>query len=165
MLGGLHGLVKGREMAHAQGFMGRYRCQVQVQAPEPGQGAFGAHQKTRQVQGFVIAGDQFVDVVAANPPQQVWKAGGNFCGFPLAQCQQFFHQWRGLAEHEIGAFIHGPEGHRIAVGQQGINGMHVVHHVAVTNRTRAAGVVAGHATQCGAVGGGDIYGIPQAMGL
>ena len=49
-----------------------------------------------------------------------------------------------------------------AVGQDGVDGQHVVAHDAVADRARAAGVVAGHAADGGAARGGHVDRKPQA---
>ncbi len=55
------------------------------------------------------------------------------------------------------------ESSRRTVRQQGVDCAHVVHHVAVTNGACAAGIVSGHATKRGAVGGGYIHRVPQTV--
>ena len=52
-----------------------------------------------------------------------------------------------------------------AVGEQRIDAAHVVHHVAVAYRARAAGVVSGHAAQRRLRAGGNIHRKPQAVRL
>jgi len=58
-----------------------------------------------------------------------------------------------------------PEVDTVAVGQPGARADHVVHHVAVGNRARAAGIVAGHAAERGLCAGGDVHRKPQAVRL
>ena len=52
-----------------------------------------------------------------------------------------------------------------AVGQQGVDGAQVMHHVAVTQRARAATVVACHAAQGCAVAGRYVDRVEQALRL
>ena len=59
---------------------------------------------------------------------------------------------------------HLAEARLAAVGQDRVDGEHVVAHDAVADRARAAGVVAGHAADGGAAGGRHVDREPQARG-
>ena len=52
-----------------------------------------------------------------------------------------------------------------AVGQQCINGLKVVHHIAVAQRTRTTAVVASHTAKRRAITGGHVDRVKQAMGF
>ena len=59
--------------------------------------------------------------------------------------------------------VHRPEAPALAAGRQRIDGEHVVHHVPVGDRARAARVVARHAADRRLRAGRDIDGKPQAV--
>ena len=50
-----------------------------------------------------------------------------------------------------------------AIGQHGIDGHHVVHHIAVANRTRATGIIARHAPQGGLRTGRHVHRKPPSV--
>ena len=60
---------------------------------------------------------------------------------------------------------HGAEVQRFAARQHRVDRTHVVNHVAVAQRTRAAAVVAGHATERGAVSGRRVHREEQTLRL
>jgi hypothetical protein len=61
--------------------------------------------------------------------------------------------------------LHRAEADLAAVGEQRIDGQHMIAHDAVADRAGAAGVVARHAAERGPRGGRDVDRKPQAMGL
>ena len=113
-----------------------------------------------------MAGHQGVDVVTADPPEQGGEAARDLVRFTGAE--------RAHAAHEIGV---GPvageprevprdlaEPDRAPVREDRVDGADVVHHVAVADGAGAAGVVACHASDGGAVGGGDVDGEEEPPG-
>ena len=137
------------------------------------QGPLGAHQQVRGIDGPVIripgcpgrrtvqAGHQRVNVVAADPPEHVREPGPDLALLPSPQCHQ------GLPEGIPFRFRQGQrsEAAACAVGQDGVDGVHVVPHQAVAQGPAAAGVVGGHAPDGRPRGGGDVHGKPDTPGF
>ena len=179
-----HRLVEGREVTHPEHAVGRQRLQVELDLGEESERALGSHQQVGHVvaaghaaghaagrasdhRAGGTAGHEGVDVVAADPPEQGGEAARDLVGLAGAQ--------RAHAPDEIGVvFVAGEpreipgdlaEPHRVPVGENCADRVHVVHHVAVADGARAAGVVAGHAADGGAVGRRDVDGEEEALGL
>jgi hypothetical protein len=159
MLGRVHRLVKAREMANAQHLVPRDLLQLQLQAGKKRQRAFRTDQQARDV-GLVGLRD-LVDVVTADATQQRRKTAFYLLRLALAELDHFTHQ-AGTASLQRTVRRVG-EVRAAAVRQDGVDGLHVVHHVAVANRARAATVVAGHAAEGGAIPGGDVDRIEKPM--
>ena len=106
-----------------------------------------------------------VDVVAADPAQQFREPGLDLVRLATVQRPHVADQTAIALGLDIVAEIAGHLGEtRLgAVGQDGVDGAHVVHHVAVADRASAAAVVGGHAADCGAVAGRDIDREPQLV--
>ena len=136
-----------------------------MDAPRISERAFRADQEMREIvreRRAFRAGLHHVDVVALHSAQHLGPA--RFDLRRLAPHHGVHARNEGLigrgrarnmvarAEVECGA-----------VGEQCIDAAHVVHHVAVTNGARAAGVVPGHATQGCLRAGGNIHRKPQAV--
>ena len=157
MLRGIHRLVKTAEMADAEHLVADHRPQFQFDLGGEGQGAFGADQQMRHVVGR-IARHQRIEIVAADPALHLWKFFRDLGGFARAQRQHVAKQVgpavvaRDLAEVQ-----------QLAVGQRRLHRQRVVAHGAVSQRTSAAGIVAGHAADGGARCGGDIDRKPQPV--
>ena len=106
-----------------------------------------------------------VDVVAADAPQHLRHA----CARSRpARARRSRRARAASAAMRGGAAVHlalGAETRLGAVGQQRVDREHVVHHVAVGDRARAAGVVAGHAAERRLRRRADVDREPQAVRL
>ena len=169
MLGEIHRLMEAREIHHAQHFVSRQRCKLQRDLPAEGEGAFGAHQQMRKIGhairavGLGILAIEHVDVVARDAPQDLGHLLDNLCGFALCDLLQACDQ---RLQARVGR--HGIECREtglITVGEHRVDADHVVHHVAVFDRARTAGIVAGHAAYRALGRGRHIDRKPQAMRL
>ena len=164
MLGGIHRLVEAAEMADAQHLVADDGPQFQLDLGGEGQRAFGADQKMRHIVGRV-ARHQRIEIVAADAALHFRKSLGDFLGLALAQRQHVAKQSRshlaGVGAREIARDL--AEMQRRAVGERRLHRARVVAHGAISERTPAAGIVAGHAADGGARGGGDVDRKPQAV--
>ncbi len=145
--------------------MRRDRLQLEMDAGRERERSLGADEQVRQVR--VSAVDQGVDVVAADPALQLGKSSIDLAGFPPPQLQHGADQ---LAVARISPAVAGlsfdraePTGH--AVGEDGFDRPDIVAHGAVTDRTGAAAVVAGHPADGGAAAGRDVDREHQVVGL
>ena len=159
----VHRLVEAAEVADAEHLVADQGPQLQFDFGREGERAFGADQKMRHVVRRV-AGDQRIEVVAADPALHLWKPFGDFRGFASTERQHVAKQCcPRIAVAQRIAGIDRAEMQPGAVGECGIHGQCVVAHGAVAQRAPAAGIVAGHAADGGARGGGDIDRKPQAV--
>ena len=108
---------------------------------------------------------QGIDVVTSHPAldvrvMQVRIAGSDFCRFPPAQLQQGFGNLAVVLRDSPGLKIawDGTEMQLAAIRQQGIDGVDILHHAAVTDGARAAGIIAGHAANSSPGRGRDVHG-------
>ena len=149
-------------MTDAQGFVFRQRRQLELDTPRKRQRAFRPDQQMRHIGA---RGQHHVEVVTADPaqhfritllnlfrlaPRNLVDAGDQIA-ITLGRIQLL--QIFGKRAETVGA----------AVRQPGINAQHVVHHIAVLNRARAAGVVAGHAADGRLRAGRHVHRKPQAV--
>ena len=125
------------------------RLQIELDRGEEGERAFRSHQEMRHVVAGIV---DHVDVVAADPAQQLGEARCDLVGLAAVK--------RAHAPHQVAIALRpdriieiaadGTEMRRRAIRQDRVDGVHVVHHVAVAQRARAATVVGGHAADGGA---------------
>ncbi len=90
-----------------------------------------------------------IDVVAADTPQDLGHALCNFCPFTQRYALQAADD---IANPAV--FLHAIQTLETplrAIRQDGVDGCHVVHHIAVLNRPGTAGIIARHAAN-GALG-------------
>ena len=119
------------------------------------QGALGAHDDPRHVQRPVL--DELVEVVAADAPPVLGVAGANLAGVLVAQpghlAVDLAFEARGphLGAEALGGHL--AEDDPAAVAQERGQLDHVLHREPVGDRVGAAGVVAEHPADGGAVGG------------
>ncbi len=160
----LHRLVKRREMADAQSLVFRQRRQPQLDAAREGQRALGADQQMRHVH---TGWQHHVEVVTADSAQYLRITVFDFLGFAARNAGDAFHEVAVRARAvEFGQVLRQrAEAILRTVRQPGIDAQHVVHHVAVFDGARAAGIVAGHAADGGLRAGRDIHREPQAVGF
>ena len=164
MLGRIHRLVKAAEMADAEHLVADHRPQLQFDLGGEGQRAFGADQQMRHVVRRV-ARHQRIEIVAADAALHFWKSFGDLGRLALAEIEHVAKQrkpaLRGIHPRQIARHL--AEMQERAVGQRRIHRQRVVAHGAVAQRTAAAGIVAGHAADGGARGGGDVDRKPQPV--
>ncbi len=161
MLGRFHRLVKGREVTYAQDLVRRDRLQFELQTGEKRQRTFRTDQQACQVARLDI--HQFIDIVTTNTPQQLREAPRDFIRLALTQFAQFVYQL-GVGAILVG-IRQGGEPLAATIGQHRIDRAYVVYHVAVTNRARAATVVARHTAEGGTVTSRHIDRVEQPMGF
>ena len=115
----------------------------------------------------MAAGRDGVDVVAADPAQQLRPAGVDLIGLARRDGAKAGDQVpiRPSAVHGFDGAGDLAEMPRLAVRHHGVDGAHVLDHVAVPDGPRPAAVVAGHAADGGAAGGRRVDGKEQPMGL
>ena len=168
-----HGLLEGGEVHHAEPFVLGQGREFERNRLKGGQRAFGAHQQVRQVQAAVAGVGPLalrmknIQVVATHPTHDL--------GPDLADV--LFHRIRNLEETRdqlrettrgqlhVTAVSKPTEVSLCAVLQNGVDAQHVVNHVAVVQRPRATGVVAGHTAKCALRSRGDIHWEPDPLGL
>ena len=109
-----------------------------------------------------------VDVVAADPSEQRREASRDLVGLAGAESAHAPDQIEVAAvacavrdTGEVARRLAEPD--RAPVGEDRVDGVHVVHHVAVADGARAAGVVAGHAADRGPVGRGHVHGEEEPL--
>ncbi len=135
--------------------MPRDRLQFELDLVEEGERALGTDQQPRHV----VAGlANAVDVVAADPPQNLGKAPLDLLGLAPVQGAHAGHELAIPLRHRAAIGIswkipgHLAEPRRGAIGEQRVDAAHIVHHVAVAQRARATAVVGGHAADRRAAG-------------
>ena len=167
VLGAFHRLVEAREVHHAQRLVLGQRRELQGQALGDGERALAADQQVGEVHrivervGSLRLREEDVEVVAADAAQHLG-----------VQALDLVALGEGQRRHLVGDGAHGgrhvlgprrAEACALAVHQQGVDRGDVVHHVAVADRTAAAGIVAGHAAQGALRRGRDVDRIPEAV--
>ena len=165
MLGGIHGLVEAAEMADAQHLVADHRPELQLDLCRESQRPLRADQEMRHIVRR-IARHQRIEIVAADPALHFWKSCRRS---PQPRVR------RGRACRETGRDrcpANSPARDRAAPRRNASSvpsasaasiDKRVVAHGAVAQRPSAAGIVAGHAADGGARGGGDIDRKPEAV--
>ena len=145
----LHRAAKRRELADAQQLARLDRMQREFDRGGEGEGALRSHQQPSQI---FLTGEprdrrQHFDVIAADAAKLRGKARGDLLCFRRAQRPEPLDQLGDAAGH-VGADIVRQQAELVlrAIGQDRVDRAHVVCHQPVAYRLRAAGVVAGHAT-------------------
>ena len=162
-----HRLVERGEVAHPEHPVRRQPLQIELDLGEEPQRPLGSDQQVGHVVAAAVGRGQGVDVVAADPPEQIREAARDLVRFPGAE--------RTHAPDEVGVVAVSreplevardlPEPRRAPVRENRVDRVHVVHHVAVADGARAARVVAGHAPDGGPVGGRHVDGKEEPGGL
>ena len=162
MLGRVHRLIEGREVADAEHPVRRYRLKIELYLTEKSECSFGSDQQVRHVVAGVV---DHVDVVAADPAQQFREAAVDLVGLAAVQGTHVAHEVAVALRLDIVTEIAGNfvEARLGAVGEDRVDRAHVVDHVAVADRARAAAVIGGHAADRRAVAGRDIDREPQLV--
>jgi hypothetical protein len=163
VLGRLHGLVEARKVADSEHAVRRDRLKVELDLGEEGERSLRAHQQVRHVVAFRV---DAVDVVAAHPAQQLWKASLDLGGLTRTETAHALHQVQVTVARGTRIEVSGHIGETgaAAVREQRMDGVHVVHHVAVADGAGTAGVVTRHAADGGAIGGGHVDREEQTVG-
>ena len=168
--GGLAGVENGAEVQDGQGGHGGARDQVDLGLGNDAQGALGTHHHSSEVDGMAVpvVQDELVQVVAADAtldlgvgaidlvlllPSDTEDAAINLALQPGGAEPGFQLSRRQFAQVSGGT-----------VGQDYVKLPDVVQGLAVDDGVRAAGVVADAAADAGAVGGGRIRRILEAVG-
>ena len=164
MLGRIHRLVETAEMADAEHLVADDGPQLQLDLRREGQRAFGADQKMRHVVRR-IARHQRVEIVAADAALHFRKSFRDLGRLALAEVEHVAEQRKPALRriHPRQIARHLAEMQQRAVGERRIHRQRVVAHGAVAQRAAAAGIVAGHAADGGARGGGDVDRKPQPV--
>ena len=166
MLGSVHRLIEAAEMADAEHLVANHRPQLQLDLGGEGECALRPDQKMRHVVRR-IARHQRVQIVAADAALHLGESRCDLGCFAGAERQQIDKQvkFAGPAVQICEIVQHLAEMQHPAIRQCRIHRQRIVAHGAVTQRASAAGIVAGHAADGGARGGGDIDREPKAVRL
>ena len=153
-----HRFVETAEMAGADGAAAEQRRKFQFDRGREGQRAFGADQQMREIDRRSCRGRWRRDCSR--------RRGAALSGNAVRSRRLRARRWRKIAHQlrrRIGPWRRPPAEMRVrAVGENGIDRDHVLARIAVTQRARAAGIVADHAADGGARGGRDVDRKPQA---
>ena len=163
----VHRRVEGREVDDAEHLRARQRRELERQRARPGERALGADQQVREVDAAVVGVGllalrmEDVEVVAGDAAQHLRPARLDLAAVPE---REVAHEGadRGGAAARV---LHRPERDGGAIGEQRVDAEHVVDHVAVGDRARAARVVAGHAADRRLRAGRDVDREPEAERL
>ena len=170
VLRALHRAVQRWKADDAERAMRRQRRELQRERARPGQRALAADQQVRPVHAtvgrvrIIALRLEDVDVVAADATHHFGNALANFIALAFAN-RTAVRQKLACTRRCCSRFADCVETRFGSVDQQRIDRGHVVHHVAVANRARAAGIIAGHAAERGLRRRADIDGKPQAVAL
>src|SRR6266850_4372681 len=104
---------------------------------------------------------EVVEVVAGDLAQDFWEARVDLGALSLIQLFQPAHE--GLIRRWTAGIVHRTKVPALPAHRAGVDGEHVVHHVAVGDRTRAAGIVARHAAERRLRAGRDIDREPKSL--
>ena len=159
MLREIHRRVELREMAHAERTPRRNARELEMQPLRVRERAFGPDEEMRRV---AVRLSEMVEVVAGHLAQQLREARLDLRAFALIERFQLGDEC--LIRARPLRPVDRAEAPAIAGDGDGVDGEHVVHHVAVGDRARAAGVVACHAADRGLRAGRDIDGEPEPLG-
>ena len=164
VLRGVHRLGEAAEMAGADPAPSEQRRELQLDLGGEGERALGADENMREIE-IVAAGNQRVEIVAADPALHFGKVLFDLVGLARRQREQIARERneRRLSR-QVGEIARGRTEMRARpVRQHRIDREHVLAGVAVAQRARAAGIVAHHAADGGARGGGDVDRKPQPV--
>jgi hypothetical protein len=145
-------------VAHAERARRRDARELEVQPLGIGERALRADQQVRRVG---VRRAEVVEVVPGHLAQQLRKARFDLVLLARVQGLQLFDE-SGIAG--VGRDLaHGSKPPALALRGDRLDGEHVVHHVAVGDGARAAGIVARHAAERGLRAGGHVDREPQAL--
>ncbi len=164
MLRRVHRLVEAAEMHGADGAPAEKRRQLQFDARREAERAFRADQDMRQID-VVLTRHQRIEIVTADASLHFGKARFDLGRFARADRQQILGQRPQRRRHVGEAAADAAEMRQRAISQNSFDRQDVVAHGAVTQRTAAARIIAGHAAECRARGSRDVDGKPETMGF
>src|SRR5262249_11371884 len=101
----------------------------------------------------VAPGHERVEIVAADPALHFWKLPFDLVRFAGSDGEKIANERR---RHVDAGLAHAAEMRARTVGENGIDRENVFAGIAVTQRARAAGIVADHAADGGAGRGGNV---------
>jgi hypothetical protein len=165
VLRALHRAVERREVAHAERLVLRERRELQRQALRVRERALRADQQVREVvrpQFWSRAGLHHVDVVALHAAQDLRPPRRDLVGLAAHDRVQLRRE-RAVADRAGRDLVARAEAELGAVGEARVDRGHVVHHVAVADRARAARVVARHAADGGLRRGRHVHRKPEPV--
>lgn len=138
----IHGLVERGKVHHPEHLVNRQGRKAQGDLPAEGKRALGAHQQVGQIGhsvqrvGLRILAVEQVEVVAGDAAQHLGRVGGKLAIHAprdgLNGPDEMLRVWRRLHLRK------GTELQLLAVRQHRVDGLHIVNHVAVVQRARAA---------------------------
>ena len=142
MLRQLHRLVEGWKMHDAEHFVRRQRRQLEFDAPKIGKRPFRTDQQVRHVEWTCCS---HIQVVTGDAALHIRHARCYFILFTGVQCTNPVYQLP-IGCRAFGLLADRSKFQDVAAGQPCVRGEHIVHHVAVTNRSGTATIVCHHAT-------------------
>ena len=164
VLRGLHRLGEAAEMAGADRAPAKQGRKLELDPGGERERALGADENVREIE-VVAAGHQRVEIVAADPALHLGEIALDRVGLARREREEIARQRNERRlPRQVGEIARDrTETGGRAVRQHGIDRKHVLARVAVAQRTRAAGIVAHHAADGGARGGGDVDRKPQPV--
>ena len=121
MLGEIHGLIKGREIHHAQHFLFRQRGKPELNTLAHAERAFRTHQQVSQVGttvrvvGHWVLAIEQIQIVATHPAQHFGKVIANFRAHTLGNCLHLLR--KALLLRAFREAVNETKARRAAVGQ------------------------------------------------
>ena len=164
VLRGIHRRHEAAEMAGADRAPAEQRRKLELDLGGERERALGADQDMREVE-IVAAGHQRVEIVAADPALHLRETRFDRVGLARGDGEQVARERNERRlPRQVGEVARGRTEMRMrAVRQHRVDRVHVLAGVAVAQRARAAGIVADHAADGGARGGGDVDRKPQPV--
>ena len=144
-----HRRTKRREIEHAQGLACRQSGELQLEARKIGERSLGADEEVGEIDraiariGALALRIEHIDVVAPDAAQHAGDHAADFVALAGTDRRERLGQ---RIRFGIMHFPGRTKCHFTAVGQNRLDADNVVHHVAVLDRARAAGIVARHAS-------------------
>ena len=169
VLGAVHRLVEAREVHDAQRLVLGQRREVEREPLGHRQRALAADQQVREVHRIVARvgplrlREEDIEIIAADPAHDMRVHALDLVALGEGQLGHLVGDGTHAVGHVLGPG--GSETRPLPIGQQRVDRRHVVHHVPVTDRARAAGIVAGHAAQRALRRGRDVDRIPEPVRL
>ena len=151
-------------MAGADRAAAEQRPQLELELGGECQRPFRADEQLRKIVHRRIGGDG-VEIVAADPALHFWEARRDLVGFPHSDGEQILGQraHRRTRRQVAQSRTDGTEMRGGAVREYSIDRQHVIAGNTIAQRAGAAGIVARHAAERGARGGGNIHREPQPV--
>ena len=160
----IHRRHEAAEMAGADRATPEQRRKLELDPGGERERALGADQDMREVE-IVAAGDERVEIVTADPALHLGKVRVDRFGLAGGDGEEVASERNERRlPRQVGEVARRRTEMRMrAVRQDSVDREHVLAGVAVAQRARAAGIVADHAADGGARGGGDVDRKPQPV--